>query len=421
MVRDKCNVCGGDHLELVIDLGKHPLADTFLGPSAFEVAETHFPLIVLGCADCGHAFTKVKIPAEARYMETDYSYDSSNSAISERHFQEFAGAIVATYGSVYSDSKPRRALDIGSNVGTLLSYLKSDFDVDIVGVEPSGNIANLAVERGVPTVCALFDARIENDAVVSRTKLDVVASTNVMNHIDDLTSTMQTIKNIGSDRLLFAFEVPYLLDLIEKGAFDTIYHEHVNYFTIGSASRLLTQAGFTMIHAERIEYMGGSLRIYAVPASQAITPSADVRALEEAEKQYFAANASWKTVFQQRAKATKKALLKFVHSAAGADVTMCCIGAATKGNTLLNYCGLDRDSIAMCCDVSSLKVGKRMPGSQIPIVHDDDLPAGVAYGIVLPWNLSGYLIEKFSGMGMTLVFPIQGQLVREGMENEALN
>ncbi len=354
-------------------------------------------------------------------MASDYSYDSSNSAIAEQHFREFAGAIVGTYASIFPDAKPRRALDIGSNVGTLLSYFKSDFGIDVVGVEPSDNIANLALQRGIPTVCALFDDRIESNEVVSRVKLDVVASTNVMNHIDELASTMETIRKIGSERLLFAFEVPYLRDLIEKGAFDTIYHEHVNYFTIRSVSRLLEQSGFSLIHAERIEYMGGSLRIYATLKSQSVECSSDALQLAEAESAYFEDNVWWKSEFQRRAKATKMALLKFVHSSIGPDDTICCIGAATKGNTLLNYCGLDRDRISVCCDVSTLKIGKRMPGSQIPIVHDKDLSPGTAYGIVLPWNLSGYLIEKFSGMGMTLVFPIQGHLVRDGVENEAFN
>lgn len=421
MVRDTCNVCGENHLELLIDLGRHPLADTFLPQSAFEAAEKHYPLIVLECSACGHAFTKVKIPPEARYIETDYSYDSSNSVISERHFRGFATAIVDRYKVIFGDVTPSRALDIGSNVGTLLSYLKSDFNIDVVGVEPSKNIATLAQERGIPTVCSLFDSRIEQDELVTRRPIDIIASTNVMNHIDDLSATLEIIKAISSDQLLFAFEVPYLRDLVEKCAFDTIYHEHVNYFSIRSVKLLLDRAGFTLVHAERIEYMGGSLRIYATMKSSPVVASESISHIFDSEISYFAANPLWKDTFRERALEIKKTLLKFVHSSDRKNDVICAIGAATKGNTLLNYCGLDRDSITVCCDVSTLKVGKQMPGSQIPIVHDDNLPPGTTFGIVLPWNLSGYLIDKFSGMGITLVFPIQGYITKEGAKNEALS
>ena len=250
--------------------------------------------------------------------------------------------------------------------------------------------------------------------------IDIVVSTNVVNHMDDLEEMMITIDKIGSSELMFAFEVPYLLGILRQKSFDTIYHEHVNYFSIRSIKKLLERVKFSLIDIEMIDYMGGSIRIYAVRDKDVwhakVSPA--VLELQEAEEKYLNANPDWRDDLRADVLRIKKNLLAFVHSAIEKGHKICAVGAATKGNTLLNYCGLDKDTVEVCCDVSSLKVGKVLPGSGIPVVHDDELGPGWNYAIVLPWNLSDYLQNKFIDSGMELIFPIQGVPLIKGEENE---
>jgi len=416
MNRGACNICGSEHLSTLLDLGKHPLADTFLKQERFEAEEVHYPLVLAECENCGHVFTSFYIPPSKRYTETEYSYDSSNSPVSKAHFREFASDIVSTYRSLFGAREPRLATDIGSNVGTLLGYLKDDFGVKVVGIEPSPNIAAIAQSNGIPTACVLFDKGVlELDEFAGKT-LDVIASTNVVNHMDDLRQMMEVIDAVSSENAMFAFEVPYLVDLLEEGAFDTVYHEHVNYFSAKAIGRLLDGGGFRAVRMQKISYMGGSVRVYAVrKMSPAGRGQADIETFLETEQAFFQANPAWRDDFRKRVFHIKRRLLAFVQAELKKGAKICCIGAATKGNTLLNYCKLDRDSIGLCCDVSKLKVGKKMPGSAIPIVHDNDIGPGWDFGIVLPWNLSDFLIDKFRRSGISLVFPIQGRLItKEG-------
>jgi len=420
MKRPACNICESRRLREILNLGKHPLADTFLTANRFEDAETHFPLALAECEDCGHVLTKYYIPPAKRYVESEYSYDSSNSPVSRAHFREFAGDIVKTYKSLFGGRLPRRATDIGSSVGTLLSYMANDFGISVVGIEPSANIAALAVANGVPTVCALFDEGIKSRPEFEPGSLDVVASTNVVNHIDDLRLMMAVIDDITSDEALLSFEVPYLGALLQQNAFDTVYHEHVNYFSIRAITRLLEEWGFRLAHLEKIAYMGGSIRVYGVRKGQASDLMPPIAGLLAQEDRFFQSNPRWREDFRADVLNVKRRLLAFVHREHLRGSRICCIGAATKGNTLLNYCKLDSDTVTVCCDVSALKVGKRMPGSAIPIVHDDELGPDWDYAIVLPWNLSDFLIDKFRSSGLSLIFPIQGYIINKDGKIESL-
>uniref|UniRef100_UPI00404706DD class I SAM-dependent methyltransferase n=1 Tax=Yoonia sp. TaxID=2212373 RepID=UPI00404706DD len=415
MERKSCNVCKSDNIEELLDLGKHPLADTFLSAEDFDVPEVYYPLVLMECKNCSHVFTKFQISPEERYVINDYSYDSSNSPIAENHFQEFATDIVAKYKSFYSNKSPSSALDIGSNVGTLLKYLNIEHNLVVTGVEPSSNIAKIANEQGINTLCALFDKSLVQEKLLVEGSLDVITSTNVVNHMDDLHEMMWVIDRLLTESGMFAFEVPYLVDLVEQTAFDTVYHEHVNYFSLASVKKLLESFNFSIASAESITYMGGSIRIYAVKTDDESKAVMHVEKALRVEEAYFRENLEWQRDFRAKVTNIKIRLLNFLAAIRVDRKRVCCIGAATKGNTLLNYCRLDVDTVAACCDVSKLKVGKKMPGSRIPIIHDDDLIGDWDYGVVLPWNLSGYLLEKFKESGLRLVFPIQGIIInRDG-------
>lgn len=422
MEKRLCNICGSTSLVELLQLGKHPLADTFLSPEQYKAAEVYYPLALTECGSCSHVMTSFYIPPTKRYVDNAYSYDSSNSPVAESHFKEFAADIAKVYRETTGASQKVRVLDIGSNVGTLLKYLKEDFNFEALGIEPSANISAIARERGIDTITTLFDESLGQHELIAGNPLNIITSTNVVNHIDDLHGMMKAISAIGAENVMLAFEVPYLVDLIEKVAFDTVYHEHVNYFSLRAMDRLLSDWGFQLSRVERISYMCGSLRVYAVRKLQvAGRGSPEVEAAFEAEKTFFRENPRWREAFREQVLAIKRRILSFVHRVRAEGKKVCCIGAATKGNTLLNYCRIDSDAVPACCDVSRLKVGKRMPGSGILIVHDNDLGSTWDFGIVLPWNLSDYLMEKFRKNGLALVFPIQGNVINKDGKVEALN
>ena len=418
MKRKNCNVCESDNIEELLDLGKHPLADTFLSTENFDAPEVYYPLVLMECMDCKHVFTKFQISPEERYVINDYSYDSSNSSVAESHFQEFAADIVAKYKSLYSNRSPSSALDIGSNVGTLLKYLNIEHNLVVTGVEPSSNIAKIANDQGVNTLCALFDKNLFREKLLQEDSLDVITSTNVVNHMDDLHQMMNVIDRLLTENGMFAFEVPYLVDLVEQTAFDTAYHEHVNYFSLASIKRLLDSFNFSIAYSESITYMGGSIRIYAVKTDDDSKAVMHVEKALRVEVEYFQSNLEWRQALRDKVMDIKIRLLSFLATIRSNGKRVCCIGAATKGNTLLNYCRIDVDTVAVCCEVSELKVGKKMPGSRIPIIHDDDLGEDWDCAVVLPWNISDYLVEKFKKSGLRLVFPIQGFLINKDGSNE---
>ena len=244
----KCRLCHSSEIKKVIDLDFHPLADTFLEKEDQLGAEIFYPLQLGLCENCGHVFTLFAIPPEDRYQKHDYSYDSSNSIISLKHFRNFCETVL-TELSVQKDSI---IVDIGGNVGTLLNYFKEKGFKNVLNVEPSNNISKIAVKRGIPT----FNGFFNNDSCSYISKnfgrnVDLLLSSNVVNHADNIHELLQSAKNILSEEGVFIFEVPYLMDLIQKTSFDTIYHEHVHYYGVKPLFEILKKYGFSIFNIQK--------------------------------------------------------------------------------------------------------------------------------------------------------------------------
>ena len=252
-----CRLCDGPQLDLVVDLGYHPLADTFLPPDLQYGPEVHYPLQLGACRACGHVATLYSVSAVERYQKTEYSYDSSNSRVSIQHFKEFADAVLG----VHQPSGGALISDIGSNVGTLLSHFKNAGHKNVIGVEPASNIAKLAVVSGIPTLNNFFDASIIGPLRAAG-GVEVLLSSNVVNHADDLRGLLRTAREVMKPAGVFVFEVPYLLDLVRGTAFDTIYHEHVHYYGVKPLADCLARSGFSIFRIDFIDYMCGSIRVY---------------------------------------------------------------------------------------------------------------------------------------------------------------
>jgi len=381
-----CHLCSSKNLIKVLDLGFHPLADFFMKENQLQEAERRYPLAVLLCQDCGHGMNSFVVPAEVRYQENDYSYDSGNSKISIQHFQEMA-AEVADRGNV---QKGDLVVDIGSNIGTLLSGFKN-LGAEVQGVDPAHNIAALAEKNGIPTVNDFFNTSA-CEKILKRGKAKVITITNAFNHISPLDTFMENIVSILDKNGTFVIELPYFLEILRKKHFDVVYLEHVSYVAIKPLVPFFKKFGLVITHIEENNYMSGSVRIFVGYGQESPLVAKQI-ALEEEVGLY---DLSVWNKFRESIRNCKINLLKELVSARESGNKIVAIGAAAKGNTLLNYCGIDTTLIDFATDASPLKIGKYTPGSHLPILSDDAIDGSVTHALILAWNIADFLKEKIS-------------------------
>ncbi len=400
MIIKQCRLCNSSSLKEVIDLGDHPPADTFIPQKYKDVDLPKYPLSLTKCSDCGHVFTSFYVSPEERYQRYEYSYDSSNSIVSENHFKDFAEDVINTKDFLTNSL----FVDIGSNVGTLLTKFKDKGFKNVLGIEPSENISKLANSNDIRTLNYFFDKTIYNNLDFNN-KADCILSANVFNHTDDLSEVFELVFDLLSDEGILVFEVPYLLDLIKQRAFDTIYHEHVHYFSVKALKEILNSYDFEIVKLKNIDYMCGSLRVFCQKKSSSITEASEVEIFIENEDSFSLFDDETYLSFMTDIKNMKIKLNSDIDSILEKGGKIIGVGAATKGNTLLNFCNLDNNKISYLTDTSQLKVGKYSPGSLIPIKHDDEIDNSVTHLLILPWNLSDYLVNKLSFMKKKFLIP----------------
>jgi 2-polyprenyl-3-methyl-5-hydroxy-6-metoxy-1,4-benzoquinol methylase len=392
-----CALCEAESPTPVIDLGFHPCADTFVFESRLLGGEERFPLKVCLCRECGHAQLALVVPGHVRYQDNDYSYDSSNSPVSIGHFTEMARDV-----SRALDVGPQDLVcDVGSNIGTLLEAFRSITGCKVVGVDPSSNIAALANANGIPTVNAFWSDSAGDLLKVGRPR--VITATNVLNHSEDVAGFFNVLEQVIDPNGYVVFEVPYLLEMIKRTAFDTIYLEHINYFAVTPLARFLARRGFGIERVEVSEYMCGTLRLYIRPQAKHAPVVDHYVAIE---REYGLFSNSVYEAFMERVRSLKFRLNKQLYGIRASGGKVIGIGAATKGNTLLNYCKIDSDLLEYVTDTSQLKLGKVTPGSHIRIVADEAIGPDITHGLILPWNIADHLIKKLKHLGLTFIVPM---------------
>jgi SAM-dependent methyltransferase len=385
---DICPLCSSRSLERIIDLGMHPLADTFIKKEDVGNEEPRYPLQMLLCTECGHAMNAYRVPPEQRYQKSEYSYDSSNSKASIEHFSEMARDIIARVPVASGDL----VVDIGGNVGTLLMAFRDQVGAEILNIEPSGNIAALAEQNGVRTIND-FLSEETGKAITELGGAKAITLTNVFNHLDYLDESMQTMADALAPGGAIVIETPYLLHLVEKLAFDTIYLEHVSYFAIRPLRAYFKKFGLTITALEENDYMGGSIRLFVMKEG---TEGPEVAACIEREEAARLYETAMYADFMCKVEDFKRRLLDDLTAAKAQGGRIVGIGAATKGNTLLNYCGIDASLLEFVTDASPLKIGKYTPGSHIPIVPDEAITDEITHGLILPWNIAQFLTGKLA-------------------------
>jgi SAM-dependent methyltransferase len=393
---NKCQLCDAKNIKTIIDLGLHPLADTFL--KSINQKENLYPLEVFLCQVCGYTGLLHIVPASERYQKTDYSYTSSNSPVALEHFKEMANQVI----KIAKIKKGDLVVDIGSNVGTLLKEFKQQSSCNIMGVDPSPNIAKIALKDGVPTIQDFFNKRSVQKIIKKYGKAKAITCNNTFNHINDLNEFMKDVEGLLAEDGYFVFEAPYMLDLVRNLAFDTIYLEHVSYFSVKPFRSFFKKFGLHIQHLETNEYMGGSIRVYLSRRKE------NKIIIDKYLKQEIGAKifdlAVYKK-FMDKIKSMKLNLLIQIKKIRKTGNKIIGIGAATKGNTFLNYCKIDNSLIDFITDSSPLKIGKFTPGSHIPIKDDRDITKDINYALILPWNIAEFLKKKLKHLDLKFIVP----------------
>ena len=398
-----CRLCKSDRLLSVLDLGATPLCEKFLTIDELDLPEPTFPLRLRICEDCLLLQIPVLITAEDVF--TEYPHFSSFSDSRVQHAKDFVDQAVKRL-ELGTESF---VIEVGSNDGYLLQHVVAA-GIPCLGIEPSANVGAVARDRGVPTVTAFLDERLARELRAEHGPADLVIANNVYPRIPDLLGFTQSLRGLVTDEGWVSIEVHHALNLVVQGQFDTIYHEHFQYYTLVSATRALATAGLAVVDVELMPTHGGSIRIWARPARIGAQASERVTGLLSMEKAAGLHRVDGYLQLRRRAASQRHDLLRFLLRCRADGKRVVGYGAPGKGNTLLNYCGIRSDLLEYIVDRNPYKHGRFTPGMRIPIrdpgLLAEDRPDVV---LVLPWNLESELTDQLSYIadwGGQLVFPL---------------
>ncbi len=377
----RCRSCGARLDRLFVDLGMSPPCEDFLTEARLLEPETFYPLDVRICDRC----LLVQLPAylSAESIFGEYAYFSSYSDSWVAHAARLVDEAVRRQGL----GAGSRVVEIASNDGYLLRHVL-DRGISALGVEPARNIAAVAVAAGIPTLNEFFSSGVARQIVETSGPADFVVANNVFAHVPDLndfTAGLATLLRPGG---LLSIEVAYLVRLIEGNEFDTIYHEHLMYYTVLSAETALARHGLRILDVEELETHGGSLRLWVAHDGDERASSGSVEAFKARERDAGLGDPSGYAGFAERVQATKRDLLEFLIAERRRGSTIAGYGAPGKANTLLNYCAIRTDLIDFVVDRNPYKHGRYTPGTHIPIFPPERLDAARPDVIlIMPWNL----------------------------------
>jgi hypothetical protein len=397
LLRTSCRLCGSADLVGVVDLGATPPCELFLTAEQLDEPELTYPLHLRVCTSCWLAQIPPLITPEETF--TEYAYFASYSASWVEHARQFVDSAVERL-------KPSFVAEVASNDGYLLQHVV-ERGIRCLGIEPSANVGQAAKDKGVPTLTAFLTPETGAAVRAENGPADLVVANNVYAHIPDVIGFTEGLRALVADDGWVSIEVQHLLTLMELNQYDTIYHEHFQYYTVASAQRALASGGLTLVDVELLPTHGGSIRLWARPSGSPSDRVLDVLAREKAAGLH---DLSGYAGFAERVARVRRDLLRFLIDAAEEGKTVVGYGAPGKGNTLLNHCGIRQDLLAYTVDRNPYKHGRFTPGTRIPIAAPERIAQDRPdYVLVLPWNLREELTAQLSYVhewGGRLVFPI---------------
>jgi SAM-dependent methyltransferase len=388
-----------------VDLGSMPLANAYLTEEQVRAgAELSYPLHARVCDRCHLVQVDDVVPPEAIF--SDYAYFSSYSDTWMEHARQFAKQAIDRLGL----GAESLVVEVASNDGYLLRHFV-DAGVPVLGVEPAANIAGVAVAAGIPTDVRFFGIECATDLVRRGQAADLVVANNVLAHVPDLDDFVRGLAALLKPDGVLTIEVPHLLRMLERVEFDTIYHEHFSYFSLLAATEALAPRGLRVFDVEELATHGGSLRLWVGHDDSCPYPTGDaVGAILDVERTAGLDQPGAYEAFAGRVEHARVSLRGFLDLARTDGRRVAAYGAAAKGNTLLNSCGVTTHDIAYVVDRSPHKQGHFLPGSHLPIFEPDHVRRDQPdFLVILPWNLRDEITEQMADVrdfGCRFVLPI---------------
>ena len=388
----KCRFCNTELNDVFIDLNNSPASNSFLKEEELNEPETFYPLKVYTCHQCFLVQVDEYKKSDAIF-NSDYVYFSSYSTSWLKHAKAYTDVMAKRFG--YTDQS--LVIELASNDGYLLQYFKEK-NIPVLGIEPTANTAEVAVSKGIESVVDFFGVRLAKQLVAKNIKADLLLGNNVLAHVPDIVDFVGGMKIILKDKGVVTMEFPHLMQLVDNNQFDTIYHEHFSYLSFTTVQQIFASQGLELFDVDEISTHGGSLRIYAKhkeDKTKDISPN--VAALLKKETDKGMSGLAYYDNFQQKALNVKLDLTDFLIQQKRVGKKVAAYGAAAKGNTLLNYCGIKNDLIDFVVDANPHKQNKYLPASHIPVVNEQYLKDKQPdFVIILPWNLKDEITTQLS-------------------------
>ena len=388
MSRVRCRACGVTRLEPVLSLGPTPLANALLRPEDAERPEQRRPLDLVVCPVCWLVQITETVPPEELFR--DYPYFSSFAETMLEHARAIAERL-RTERHLGAESL---VVEVASNDGYLLQYYRQA-GIPVLGIEPARNVARVAVEeRGVRTITEFFGRRLAAELVAKGSRADVVHANNVLAHVPDLNGFVAGLQLVLKDDGEAVIEVPYVRDLIDKTEFDTIYHEHLCYFSLSTLHHLFARHGLVIRDAERLAIHGGSLRVFVAKA-RACAPTPAVAALLDEEAAAGMTGVAYYRAFAGRVAEAGRALCHCLARLKGEGARVAAYGASAKSTTLLTHLGIGSETIEYFVDRSPAKQGRLTPGTRLHIYPPERLLSDMPdYVLLLAWNFADEVLAQ---------------------------
>ncbi len=395
---NKCQICDSKQFKDILDLGYLPSVNDFQEIKNDQEEQIFFPSKLIQCQSCKLVQLSCIVDKEILFPSS-YPYTSSTTRILRENFSQLSQEV----DELITLDKTKLVCDIGSNDGNLLTYFLEKSKV--VGITPE-DIGNKAIAKGIPTIIDYFNKESSNKIIKNFGNPDVITATNVFAHIDNPNEVMDNISSLLKKDGLFIIEVHYLKSLIETNQYDTIYHEHMRYYSLECLNNLLSSHGFKIFNAKLISTHGGSIRVFASRSLNYKISNSFHQILENEKKFLYEENNlfSYKNIVQKQ----KVDLLKTLIELKNKKKSVFGIGAPSRGTTLLNYCGIDTSLVSQICEIKgSHKIGKYLPGTSIPVLDEEILfKEQPDYVLLLSWHISKELIDNLKKKGLRSKFII---------------
>jgi hypothetical protein len=389
MADKKCRFCHTSLTDTVVDLGMAPLSNSYISTERLNAKEAFYPLHTYVCPKCFLVQLEEFESPDAIFSE--YAYFSSYSDSWLTHAKRYVTMMCEKFSIAEQD----HIVEIASNDGYLLQYFKEK-SIPVLGIEPAVNVAQVAIEKNIPTVIDFFGRRLAQKLHGDGIKADLLLGNNVLAHVPDINDFVGGMKILLQEDGIITMEFPHLLRLMQERQFDTIYHEHFSYLSFSTVENIFTAHGLKIFDVEELSTHGGSLRVYACHtdcSKHAVTKR--VASMKDQEITFGLKDINTYHVFAEKVKSLKFQLLETLIVLKKQGKTIVGYGAPAKGNTLLNYCGIRTDFIKYTVDRNPHKQGKFLPGTHIPIFDPEKIrDTKPDYVFILPWNLKDEIMDQ---------------------------